>query len=272
MSQIVHSALGTFVPSEKGGWETRFRNIRLWVESPAHLAGLEGLGRDPDAWLARIRELAGAAFADDPPWRGRTEPEIGAGLRIERIHSRGAQKREVSVHFTDGAPPHTEAMLYLDVNGELLFSNFIPARDPQPPPTPLTVPGLGAGEVRGDTYAFRIDVDGAAVTLLLVEIEERPKPRIAAARKQIPKLGPLVRRARQRAASDLLGVYNDEWRADGVPVLTAAELEARLCPAEIALYADRQVEIRLVAEGDLFSGHDVEVSVAPGGRIESIEL
>jgi hypothetical protein len=73
-----------------------------------------------------------------------------------------------------------------------------------------------------------------------------------------------------RAAADrLLALHNEEWN-DGPPIDNNAFME-RMAMTKFAAYYDGSVEISY-ADGDLFSGHTIIVSVDKNGFIQDASI
>lgn len=115
---------------------------------------------------------------------------------------------------------------------------------------------------------------GRRVTLSVsVEDEEsdaEPAAEIAHARRVLSALPEMEAEARQLAADELLGIYNEEWNDDGDP-LNEDDFVARLTLEDVGILADGSAEL-FYKDGGLFSGHAVLVSINAEGNLDDADI
>lgn len=113
-------------------------------------------------------------------------------------------------------------------------------------------------------------VDGCEVTFLAGPYVSNRAPTEAA----IEFARALVRRTaewRQRAAIELLELYNDDWREPEEPVVVEAEFCALLGTAAIVVGDALECASVYFDAPSLFGGHAVEVTIA-GASIDGVSL
>jgi len=71
------------------------------------------------------------------------------------------------------------------------------------------------------------------------------------------------------AAKEHLATYNDAWREDDEPVLTADDFSSRLTDPSIVLYDEIGAASIYFRDSNMFFGHSIEVSLNDGNITHS---
>lgn len=102
------------------------------------------------------------------------------------------------------------------------------------------------------------------------ETDAEPTAEIRHARRVLSRLPEQEPEARQLAADELLGIYNEEWNDDGDP-LSEDEFMARLTLEDVGVLADGSAEL-FYKDGGLFAGHAVLVSINADGNLDDADI
>ena len=81
----------------------------------------------------------------------------------------------------------------------------------------------------------------------------------------------MIDQMRDFAAKQYLAIYNDTWREEEDPILTAVEFFSRLNRPSIVLYDEIGAAAIYFEDSDMFAGHSIEVSI-DSGRISHASL
>ncbi len=82
------------------------------------------------------------------------------------------------------------------------------------------------------------------------------------ARRALTRIADLERKIKQKAANDLLQLYNDDW--SDAPPISASDFIARLTSESICVELDGTIEIGFY-DGGMFAGHSVVIELSPEG-------
>ncbi|HWT02014.1 MAG TPA: DUF2262 domain-containing protein [Pyrinomonadaceae bacterium] len=108
-----------------------------------------------------------------------------------------------------------------------------------------------------------LEINGHAVRVLEGPYLHAEKP-TAAAREFAAELIEQLDEMRLFAAQEYLGIYNDDWREEGDPVLSQQEFCSRLVEPSIVLYDEIGAATVYFETSDMFAGHSIEVMVDDG--------
>jgi hypothetical protein len=127
---------------------------------------------------------------------------------------------------------------------------------------------LKAYEARRGSGRMQYDV---LLTLRNAADPVQDRAMIQTARATLCRLEELITHYRNRAADELLSLYNDDWRQDEDPALTREQFIERLTLTSVTLESDGEIFVYL-QPGDLFGGHVIEIRAKTPDQITELGL
>ena len=123
---------------------------------------------------------------------------------------------------------------------------------------------------RWSCWTTQIELDGETVPLHLEDWGRRDlSETIRNARELIDNWGRWRQLIQEAQVSDLLELYNDEWREEGLPPIDADELRNRLTLGSIDC-EDNGWRTCNYYQDELFTDHDIEMRISPEGKVEAV--
>ena len=118
----------------------------------------------------------------------------------------------------------------------------------------------GTLQVGGKSVSFRIDPDD-------VSLEQT----LTMARRVVSNLEDYEKRARSKVCETHLELYNDDWRPERDPILTADQFSSRLDLTHIGFLACSSIDV-FYGDKDMFGGHSLIAQSFDGETFEDVMM
>lgn len=210
----------------------------------------------PDSFVVREMKYAGSLFsfisADQRIISG-TSGQLGKGMLKVAFNVAGVAETEIEKAFMsipttveNPPPPQKTAAespsIQDEIIGTLTFNEWHQWFETK-------------YQAQGNAFEIYIDIDNRAATLEILPL----------VRAVLCRLATIDGAMREFAAAQLLELKNDNWREEDQPEVTKDDFMYRISIEAISFNEDGEYEI-WYADGDLFWGHSIMVSVDRKGR------